>query len=91
MLFFYHANNLLVSKFPKTMFIFFAGLPYQNLSTQFEEFLFRTGRYPSLQFSDSDNNSTQESISKKRLLLLEDLPDHIVREPLNFRDILRWV
>lgn len=70
-----------------------AGLHHVNMTSQFEDFLFRSGRYPSLIISNgSTNNDTQEqqrSFEGRKILLLEDLPHHIIREPTSFRDLLR--
>nr|XP_039257110.1 cell cycle checkpoint protein RAD17-like [Styela clava]XP_039257111.1 cell cycle checkpoint protein RAD17-like [Styela clava] len=69
-----------------------AGLYHMNMTSQFEDFLFRSGRYPSLVLSnDYANNNTpsQQNYEDRKMLLLEDLPHHIIREPTTFRDLLR--
>ena len=64
-------------------------MKYQSEITQFEEFLFRSGKYNSvLKIIDSTSTETEAAVQAK-LILLEELPNFLYRDPSLINDLLR--
>ncbi|XP_054842706.1 cell cycle checkpoint protein RAD17 isoform X2 [Eublepharis macularius] len=61
----------------------FQGLPYQSQTAVFQEFLLRANKYTKLQMV-GDTVKTD-----KRLILVEDVPNHFYRDPSSLHEILR--
>ncbi|XP_062985745.1 LOW QUALITY PROTEIN: cell cycle checkpoint protein RAD17 [Elgaria multicarinata webbii] len=61
----------------------FQILPYQSQTALFQEFLLRANKYVRLQMVGESMETD------KRLILVEDMPNHFYRDPSSFHDILR--
>ena len=64
-----------------------AGLRYENLVLQFNEFLYRSGKYASV-IADNKLNSYLSS-QKNKVILIEDLPNFVLRDPSEIKSIFR--
>ena len=65
------------------------GLEYQSETTKFEEFLFRSGKYNSILLNHDSTFDLELHQSHSKLILLEDLPNYIYRDPSKLNDLLR--
>uniref|UniRef100_A0A2D4NFN4 AAA+ ATPase domain-containing protein n=1 Tax=Micrurus spixii TaxID=129469 RepID=A0A2D4NFN4_9SAUR len=61
----------------------FQILPYQSQATIFQEFLLRANKYIKLQMVGESMETD------KRLILVEDMPNHFYHDPSSLHDILR--
>ncbi|XP_026527607.1 LOW QUALITY PROTEIN: cell cycle checkpoint protein RAD17 [Notechis scutatus] len=61
----------------------FQILPYQSQATVFQEFLLRANKYTKLQMVGESMETD------KRLILVEDMPNHFYHDPSSLHDILR--
>ncbi|XP_053156649.1 LOW QUALITY PROTEIN: cell cycle checkpoint protein RAD17 [Hemicordylus capensis] len=61
----------------------FQILPYQSQITLFQEFLLRANKYTKLQMVGESMETD------KRLILVEDIPNHFYRDPSSLHEILR--
>ncbi|XP_076805494.1 cell cycle checkpoint protein RAD17-like [Clavelina lepadiformis] len=61
-----------------------AGLKYESQNTQFDEFLFRSGKYPSLLLNKQNDVGTSH-----KLIMLEELPNFMYQDPPVLKEILR--
>ncbi|XP_019959566.2 cell cycle checkpoint protein RAD17 [Paralichthys olivaceus] len=59
------------------------GFPCSSQSAQFQEFLLRANKYSCLRMKDDDG------ATEKKLILVEDFPNHFYRQPGSLHDNLR--